>query len=361
MELNNATKIIIPCIKSVILFVILMAIVLIVNANVISFDMLYPEQPTIYLANQKIKSLHDLLTIYLHPQWLHSVVPFFRPSGHFLVYQMLMPLLGWHNTKGLIVINFIFLALTGYCMIAIYRLLFPNNMMGGFVAFGLYLMHPALSLSRFITLHFEFAYTFFLLLGLYFFIFFCKKNSHDAQINSQQSTFNAPYLLAFALFFYAIAVTFKEPAIMLGPVFMSYFLIMLYKKPLTKTFFLTLICKKEVRNIFILFGISTFTLALYLTLPWQTMSHPLRKIIPDYSLGAINELLKAFIGTDKNLFAHGILLAAGIVWRSVIFPPIALFIIQLSVMITIIVTIFICLNTSNEIIFYNSEISAASV
>src|SRR5262249_36988549 len=146
-----------------------------VNRSILAFDLLYAEQPLLYTANHSLHSLADLLRVYLQPRMLDVFsIPFFRPSGHFLIYQLLMPVLGWHNTQGLIVVNLIFLALTGFLLIKIYEALFPGSRVGGYLAFSLYLMHPALFLSRLIVLHFEFAYIFFCLLSFYCFLRFCR-------------------------------------------------------------------------------------------------------------------------------------------------------------------------------------------
>src|SRR5437868_11251256 len=192
--------------KNCMLFATLFAVVLLVNQPVISFNMIYQEQPSIYLANQAIVTWQDLFNIYLHPTWLHINIPFFRPSGHFLIYQLLMPIFGWHNMLALNIISFTFLALTGFFSIKVYQLLFPSFSTGAFIAFGLYLMHPSLSISRLTFMHFDFAYVCFLMLALYLFLLFCK---------STPRKFRYFFL---SLIVYAIAVTFKEPAIMLGPV-----------------------------------------------------------------------------------------------------------------------------------------------
>jgi hypothetical protein len=99
-----------------------------------------------------------LLQIYLHPAVLDALsIPFFRPSGHFLVYQILTQFLDWHNTRGFLIANFFFLALTCYLIIKLYALFFPRYRVGAYIACGIYLVHPALALSRFTPMHFEFA------------------------------------------------------------------------------------------------------------------------------------------------------------------------------------------------------------
>ena len=168
--------------SSWILGVSLMSFVLIVNFPIIAFDMMYPEQAILYFVNQKITHVSDLANIYLSPMSLQFSIPFFRPSGHFLMYQLLMPILGWQNTKALIIVNLIFLSVTGYFLIKLYSLLFPRFKVEGYVAFSVYLMHPALSLSRLIVLHFEFAYVCFFVVSLYCFALFCKKTRKDSLV-----------------------------------------------------------------------------------------------------------------------------------------------------------------------------------
>src|SRR3990167_273161 len=235
-----------------------------VNSAVISFNMMYPEQPDIYLANQAITHFSDLLNIYLHPQLFHFLaIPFFRPSGHFLMYELLTPILGWHNTKGLLLVNFIFLGLTGYFLIKLYSLLFPNFKMGGYIAFSFYLMHPALNLSRLIILHFEFAYIFFSLVSLYCFVLFCQKNNFAALI-SDKYKHSKPHAIGFflsAIIFYTIAITFKEPAIIVGPLMMLYLCIVCYpKKTALLGYCHQCIANKTFRQICFLLLITSLTL-----------------------------------------------------------------------------------------------------
>jgi hypothetical protein len=163
-------------VKNSLLLGVLFFLVLLVNAPVISYDMMYAEQPMMYLANQTIHSFGDLVNVYSHPKLLDVAVPFFRPTGHFLIYKIIMPMLGWHNTRGMLIVSLSFLPLIGLVMIRLYQLLFPGFYAGGYIAFGIYLMQPALMLSRLTIMHFDFAYVFFVLLSLYYFVLFCKKN-----------------------------------------------------------------------------------------------------------------------------------------------------------------------------------------
>ncbi len=333
MALHFKPSLIISFSKRLMQFAILLAIVLWINSPIISSDFFYPEQPTIYLANQKILSFHDLLNVYLHPQWLQLEIPFFRPSGHFLIYQLMAPLFGWHNVQAFLVLNFVFLALIGFMLIANYKLLFPKLEVGAYIAFAIFLMHPALSLSRFTILHFEFAYPFFLLLGLYCFLLFCKKNSLYETVNISKIRFHHFYLLALTLFFYILATTFKEPAIILGPMLISYFFLILYKKQNPLIFLSTIYKNLQIRQLFQVLILSTLVLAIYLTFPWPAMHHPLRPVVLINSYGAMNELINAFLGTNIIFFKNGFLVAAALVWRSIAFPSINFYLMQLSLII----------------------------
>ena len=268
--------------KNGLLLMALFALVLLANSGIIQRDMMYVEQPTLYLANQTIHSLSDLLNVYLHPKLLNTSIPFFRPSGHFLLYQLVTPFLGWHNTRGLLVISLLFLALTGFMMIKLYQLLFPSFKIGGYIAFSLYLMQPALMLSRWTLMHFDFAYIFFVLLAFYCFVLFCQKNHLlDADFNLagevKKIRFHYFYQVLLAVFFYVVATTFKEPAMMLGPVMASYFCIMLYNQQPLPTFIRGVIRNKEAMQILLLLMFTCLALIVYLTLPWPSLlSHPIQ-------------------------------------------------------------------------------------
>lgn len=252
--------------------------VLWLNRSMIHFNMMYPEQPIIYFVNQSIHHFSDLLNVYLHPRMLDAMtVPFFRPSGHFLIYQLVTPFIGWHNTKALIGLNLVFLGLTAYLMIKVYALLFPGFKWGGFIAAAIYVMHPALSLSKLIILHFDFAYVFFLMLSLYCFILFLQNNSPESALNKQR-LFYYPLLLG-SVFFYVFAVTFKESALLLAPALMIYLFLWTYKKNHFLDSIKLLLVSSDVRKIFILLFIFFALLAIYLTLPWPTMDHPLRSMV----------------------------------------------------------------------------------
>lgn len=310
--------------KSLNLFGLLFALVLLVNIPVISYNMMYPEQPLFYLANQSITHFKDLIAIFLHPKLFDYAVPFFRPTGHFLLYQLIIPILGWHNTKGLIIVNLGFLALTGFLVIRIYRLLFPDYKVGGYLAFSLYLMHPTLMLSRFMIMHFDFAYIGFMMLGLYYFILFCQKNipiSYKAKhIELKNIEFKHFHLLVLTLFFYAIAATCKEPALLLAPICIVFFCIFLYEKQSIKIFLMELFRQRQVRQILILFLVASITLFMYLTLAWPILSHPLRPTLRiANSMASINEFLKDGFGLSKDIIPRGTLAAPNDPLRAIVF------------------------------------------
>ncbi len=267
----------------------------------------------IYTANQMFLSWGDFFRAYLHPQMLDIFsIPFFRPSGHFLLYQLLTPILGWHNTQAMLIVNLSFLAFSGFLVVKIYELLFPGFWLGAYLAFGFYLMHPALILSRLIVLHFEFAYIFFTLLSFYCFARFCQ----DEQ-KARGSSF-----LAASLFFYCFAVTFKEPAIFLGPVLALYYL-----------FFLgtgDALFRKQTLKVLALLTAVTLSLLLYLTLAWPTLSHPLKSIqLSKEKWNAAFELGSQFFGLFQSNSFRGLLSQPQALWREIIFTPMSKILITL--------------------------------
>lgn len=313
--------------KECALLSVIFIIVLIVNYPVLTFDMMYPEQPLLYIANQTVNSFSDLLHIYTHPQLLHYTIPFFRPSGHFLIYQLLTPILGWHNTKGFIVLNLIFLSLVGYLIIKIYQILFPQFKFGGFVSFSLHLMHPALSLSKLITLHFEFAYVFFLLLSLYcFMIFFHANQAIWQSIVPHKIKVEKIYLLIFSLIFYFLAATFKEPALMLGGVLLLYFLLALHHRKYSLR--QLILHNKTIREIIALLMIFSTTLLIYITLAWPTLSHPDRSGVPFRQMfSAGNEFLKIIFSFPYDFFKTSTIELATMNWRHITYPQVTKYII----------------------------------
>lgn len=269
--------------KQWLLICLLLAFVLLVNYSIISTDMMYPEQPTIYTAYHAIHHWQDLINIYLHPKLFHPNIPFFRPSGHFFLYRLIIPVIGWYNTKALIIVNLTFLAFTGYFIIQLYRLLFPNRNVGGYIAFSFYLMHPALILPRLIILHFEFAYVMFAVWSLYCFVRFCHENRIN-QADIHQLRLKHLFFLATSLLLYAIAITFKEGALPLGAALLGYFYLSLYQPQKLSSFIFASIRNREIQQVTCLIIVVSISLVLYLTLPWPHLYHPLRYNIKSSTL-----------------------------------------------------------------------------
>jgi hypothetical protein len=264
--------------KSLAVFGVIWLLVLLINYPIISFDMMYQEQPIIYLVNQQITSIHDLLQVYLHPAMLETLtIPFFRPSGHFLIYQIITSFLDWHNTKGFLIVSFFFLALVCQLIIKFFKLLFPHFRIGGYLACGIYLMHPALAMSRLTPMHFEFASVAFMLLGLYCFALFCQKNN-IAQLNTQTIRLKNLSYLSLSLLFYGISVTFKETTLMLGPVLALYLCLAPYQGQSLSAYLARLIRVKEFRQILVILTSITLLLVTYISMAWPGLSHPLQNI-----------------------------------------------------------------------------------
>ncbi len=287
-----------PLLKNFLLLAALFTIVMLSNKPFFDFGIIYQEQTTIYLANQTIHSWHDLLNIYLHPKWLDINVPFFRPSGHFLIYQLFMPLFGWRNIFAMSVISFTMLTLIAFFMIKIYRLLFPAYQAGAYLAVALYLAHPALSVSRFTFMHFDFAYILFLVWSLYCFILFCQQHKFSQFI--------------YALILYAFAITFKEPAIMLAPVMFCYYFLhqSSFKKIIHDKFFLF------ITGMLVL---TCVAMGLYLLSSWPTLNYIHTRFHVDYSLGTANVLFKDIFGIHTDLVPFGSLPFTLFAWRTTVF------------------------------------------
>jgi hypothetical protein len=271
-----------------------------VNWRCLTFDMMYVEQPLLYGANQSIHSLTDLLQVYLHPHFLEWEIPFFRPSGHFLIYQLFTPFFGWHNTRALLAVNLLFLAGSGFVMTKLYRLLFSGLMWGGYV------MQPAMILPRLTIMHFEFAYIFFVLLSWYCFASFCQKNQLQwRNILTTGVRCEHFYLLAFSMLWYVLAVTFKEPAVMLAPVLASYFLLMLYHGQSIKSFLGAIFKQNELQQILLLLTALSIALVFYLIMPWPSLSHPLRANIGSAQLlGTLNNFLKVLFNVQYEFISR---------------------------------------------------------
>lgn len=293
---------------------------LLVNYPIIHFDMMYPEQSLIYIANQKIQHLSDLLRVYLHPQLMHYAIPFYRPSGHFLMYQLLTPFIGWQHTRIFLAVNFIFLGLAGYYLARLYSLLFKGYWVGGVIAFAIYLAHPSLALVKLSVLHFEFAHVFFALAGLYYFVKFCQLNS-DVK---NDSVMDHAGLFVTAMLAYMIAATFKEAAVMLGGVYIIYFCISKYNGQKISTYLRAILFNKQALQIVALITVVTISLGIYLTLAWSQSSNPVREVMAvDRVLASIKSFMiyifswtflakKAFLGTAYQDFDS--------IWRMIEFP-----------------------------------------
>lgn len=315
-----------PILREALLFLTLLSFVLLVNLPLVVFDMMYPEQPLMYAANQSLHSIWDLLQVYLHPKMFHVSILFFRPSGHFLMYQLLEPLLGWHNTRALIVVNLSFLALSGYVVLKLYERLFPNFKYGGYLAVSVYLMHPALMLSRLIVLHFEFAAIFFTALSLLCFVHYCKQGL--------KQTF---YLIS-CLLFYAVAVTFKETSLALGPVLLAYLIFSLYEEQSSSSFLKELFYVKRNRELILLITLVTLSLVLYQSLQWPTLKHPLHG---GFRAPVMIEALKRFFITTWGLKGHYF---PPPVWRNVVFPGVTRFILGILAAFTLLATLLVYFN-----------------
>lgn len=303
-------------------FALLFLFVLLVNRQVISFNLVYQEQAELYIANLQVNSFHDMLNIYLHPNMLNVFyIPFFRPSGHFLIYKLLMPILGWHNNQGMIVVNLFFLAMTGYYLVKLYRLLFPGFIIGGYIAFAIYLMHPALILSRMIVLHFEFAYVFMVVLSTYYFSLFIDRNVTVISPTIRSVTFRHLKWFIISLFVYAVAITFKEAAIMLGPVLALYLCISLYDGQKVLAFSRDLYRNKRIRDVFLLLTIVSLILGFYLSLQWPTLSNPVKHEASWKALlSSSNELIKILLASPYNFIPGSWYDLQSAKWRDVIFP-----------------------------------------
>jgi hypothetical protein len=303
--------------KSLCLLALLFAWVIVVNVPVLRFDMMYYEQPMLYLLNQAIHSVGDLWRIYADPRLLDVAVPFFRPSGHFLLYQLVTPVLGWHNTRGLLAVNFFFLALTGFFMIKLYAALFPGRRVGGYIAFALYAMQPALMISRLTPMHFEYAYVFFTVLGLYCFVLFCQHNALSARVSLAGVVLQRHGLLVGALLCLLVGATCKEPVLMLGPVMASYLGILLFARDLK------FLRQKIFLQIVMLLAVVTVCLVSYLTWPWHGFMNPARATVHVTEvLVSIKGFLREMLSLTPNDPLQSGVVGREKVWRVVAVPTV---------------------------------------
>jgi hypothetical protein len=249
-------------------FTLLWLFILLAYLPFLKLHMVYEEQPIIYLANQKITSLYSFLQVYLHPAQLEIFgVPFFRPSGHFLLYQLITPFVGWHNTQAFLVLNYFFLALCCCLMLRFYKLFFPSRWLGGYVACGIFLMHPTLMLVHGAVMHSEFAFIFFALLTLYCFTVFCQKN--PGIVNDDRTLPNKNYgFFILSLTLFAVSITFKELSIMIGPVMIVYFCQAYFKKESFAKFMQKSLWRREPLQIMLIIMAVTAMLASYISMSW---------------------------------------------------------------------------------------------
>lgn len=283
--------------KNFALIIFLVIVTLLTNIQVITYNMMYFEQPLLFSAYQHVNTFMALVKHYLHPQFLELAVPFFRPSGHYLIYFLLVPLFGWHNQQAFLIVNLLFLSGCGFFIIHIYKKLFAESL-GGWIAFAIFLMHPAMVMSKITIMHFDYAYLFFSLASLYFFIKFIEVN---------YERFISFSYLAISLLLFAIAATFKEPALMLGPVLCLYLYIYSSMKSIYDFRFW---------QILILIGLVTLTLFLYLTTPWgEQLYHPMDVNSWGKKWWAIKELTKIFLGLQP--------LAKVVAWQLTVAPMLA--------------------------------------
>ena len=310
--------------------------VLAVSYPIIRYNMFYFEQPLMFIANQKIHSWYDLLLIYLHPQIFHIVIPFFRPSGHFLLYQILTPFIGWHNQTALIMVNLLFLSGCGLYVIKIYQRLFPTRVSGGYIALALYLLHPALSLSKLIILHFEFAYVFFALLSCYSMIIFVQAN--PLQRLELHRKINQSAYLMLSLMAFIIAITFKEAALVMGGVLIAYFIFFNAQTSLRDSM-QRLMDSRFALQLMAILLVLTLTLTIYITLAWPTLANPLRPMITWHEVTrASAEFFKIIFCVGNNFTSNRTFGTATLPFRIIIIPAYVRIIWWLSVVITVWVT-----------------------
>jgi hypothetical protein len=264
--------------KELITLGILIALTVLLSWPLVTANLLYPEQAIFYNANQLIHSFSDLINVIMHPRLFNVAVPFARPSSNFLLYQLITPLLGWHNLAGLVIVNLTFLGIVGYLLLKLYQEFFPGMVAGGYLAFSFYLMHPGMILTRRVIMNFDFSYIACVLLSILVFVRFVKKNLPVSQ-SPTPLKFTHTYLLLIAIFFYFLAVTLKESAVMLGPVLGTYFLIAFYQRDQLVSVFKN----KEKLSIFMLLGIVSVAAALYLSLAYGGYGFPVGRDVGRFS------------------------------------------------------------------------------
>jgi hypothetical protein len=127
---------------------------------------------------------------------------------------------------------------------------------------------------------------------------FCQKN----KIDMNQTTLKHQHLLAFSMGLYFVSVTFKEAALMLGPVMIMYLCISAYRKISLAATLSTLLHQPDVRRIFLLVTVVAITLAVYLSMAWPSFTHPAQHAEATGSpLSVLIQLLKILFGFRANV------------------------------------------------------------
>jgi hypothetical protein len=128
-------------------------------------------------------------------------------------------------------------------------------------------------------------------------------------------------LLAAAVFFFLFALTFKEAALMLGPVLACYWAIYLYNPKVTGVWGYALLKNKQSIEIFCLLTVLTVVGAIYVTLPWPSLSHPLGAVIThSQKMAALREFIRIIIGLPQNIFPQAAVYQPQLLWRNIVFP-----------------------------------------
>jgi hypothetical protein len=120
-----------------------------------------------------------------------------------------------------------------------------------------------------------------------------------------------------------VAVTFKEPALMLGPVLMCYFWINLYdKSPLL------IFAKNNLSNprrLIMMACITTMSIfvGLYILSAWPTLTYASNYMSTQHTLGTMNAFLKDVFAVTADYIPWGFIYFADLAWRTLVFPPIS--------------------------------------
>ena len=250
-----------------------------------------------------------------------------------------------------------FFALTGFFIIKLYRLLFPRFIVGGYIAFSLFLMHPAMILSRLMVLHFEFVYLFLVVLATYYFVMFCLLNFLSLEPQGKRKKMKYIHWLIISILLYGLAITFKEPAILLGPVLAVYLCLSLYAGQPLLVFARQLLQDKRVRNILLLLIFVSMLLAVYLSLQWPNMQNPVKHPL-DWKvyLSSINEFLRVLVASPGNFFPEQFYSLQTGRWRDAIFPLATRLIVWFFVVVTIVSLARITKKSGEYVKFYQKSL-----